>query len=61
MDALTGVITTVGNGLTVMVCVDVFTQPAALVPVMVYVVVAPTLQVTVAPVDALKPVAGDQL
>ena len=32
-----------------------------MVPVIVYVVVAVALQVTVAPVDALRPVAGDQL
>ena len=32
---LTGVITTVGNGFTVMVRVAVAVQPAALVPVMV--------------------------
>jgi hypothetical protein len=44
-----------------MVRVEVFTQPAALVPVTVYVVVEPTLHVTVAPVEALRPVAGDQL
>jgi hypothetical protein len=46
---------------TVIVCVFVPTQPAALVPVTVYVVVLVALQVTVAPVEALKPVAGLQL
>ena len=30
-------------------------------PVIVYVIVAVALQVTVAPVDALRPVAGDQV
>ena len=51
----------VGNGLTVTVAVVVPTQPAAEVPVMVYVVVEAGLAVTLAPVVALKPVAGDQV
>jgi hypothetical protein len=59
--AATGVTVNTGIGLTVIVCVRVPTQPAPLVPVTVYVVVDVALQVTVAPVDALKPVAGLQL
>ena len=52
---------TVGFGLidTVIVAVDV--QPAALVPVIVYVVVAVGQALTVAPVVALNAVAGDQV
>lgn len=50
---------TIGNGFTVTVTVPVFTHPAALVPVIVYVVVAVGLAVTLAPVVALNPVAGD--
>ena len=49
----------VGKGLTVTVTVDVPVQPFAPVPVIVYVVVAVGLAVTVAPVVALNPVAGD--
>jgi hypothetical protein len=49
----------VGSGLTVTTAVVVFTQPAAEVPVMVYVVVADGFAVTEDPVVALKPVAGD--
>ena len=56
----TGVIVTVGNGFTVTVTVAVLLHPAV-VPVTVYVVVAPGLAVTVAPVVADSPVAGDQL
>jgi len=48
---------TVGVGLTVTVTVAVFVQPPV-VPVTVYVVVVVTLLVTLAPVVALKPVAG---
>jgi hypothetical protein len=59
--AATGVTVNTGIGLTVIVCVFVPTQPAALVPVTVYVVVLVALQVTVAPVEALNPVAGFQL
>lgn len=44
---------------TVIVVVAVFTQPLALVPVTVYVLVALVLQVTGVPVDALRPVVGD--
>ena len=61
MDDDTGVTVSTGSALTVIVCVPVLTQPKALVPVIVYVLVAVALQVTVAPVDALRPVAGDQL
>ncbi len=50
----------VGNGFTVTVVVVVFTHPNALVPVIVYVVVPVGLAVTLVPVVALKPVAGDQ-
>jgi hypothetical protein len=50
-----------GNGFTVTVAVVVLLQPAALVPVMVYVVVEPGFAVTLAPVVADKPVAGDQV
>ena len=45
---------------TVIVIVLVLLQLLALVPVTVYVVVVVPVKVTVAPVDALKPVAGDQ-
>jgi hypothetical protein len=48
----------VGLGLTVTVPVAVAVQPAALVPVTVYVVVPPAVKVGLAPVDALKLVAG---
>jgi len=51
----------VGKGLIVTVVVPVPTQPAALVPVIVYVVVAAGFAVTLVPVVALNPVAGDQL
>ena len=51
-------ITIVGNGLTVIVCVPVLVQPAALEPVTVYVVVVVAVQVTGEPVVALKAVAG---
>jgi hypothetical protein len=56
-----GVMLTVGSGFTVMVTVVKFVQPAAVVPVTVYVVVAPGVAVTVAPVVWLSPVAGDQV
>ena len=46
---------------TVTVVVAVFIQPLLLVPVTVYVLVAVELQVNNAPVEALNPVAGDQL
>ena len=61
IDEETGVTVRTGSALTVIVLVAVLTQPDALVPVIVYVVVAVALQVTVAPVDAIRPVAGDQL
>jgi hypothetical protein len=51
----------VGIGLTVTVTVVVPTQPAALVPVTVYVVVAAGFAVTLVPVVADKPVAGDHV
>jgi len=45
----------------VTVVVTVPVHPAALVPVIVYVVVVVGLAVTLVPVVALNPVAGDQL
>ena len=45
---------------TVTVTEAVFVHPAALVPVMVYVVVALGFAVTVAPEVVLKPEGGDQ-
>lgn len=51
---------TVGTGFTDMVVVAVLLQPAALVPVTVYVRVAVVLQTTEAPVVALRPVDGVQ-
>ena len=50
----------VGSGFTVMVRVAVFTQPLALVPLTVYVVVTVGEAVTFAPVVTLRPVDGDQ-
>ena len=47
-----------GSGLTVTTAVAVRVQPAALVPVTVYDVVTVGHAFTVAPVVALKPVAG---
>ena len=61
IDEETGVTVRTGSELTVIDWVAVFTQPDALVPLIVYVVVVAALQVTVAPIDALRPVAGDQL
>ena len=58
---LTAVAVIVGIGLTVIVTVPVFTQPAALVPVIVYIVVLVALHVTVVPVVALSPAEGDQV
>ena len=55
-----GVIVTTGAGLTVTVTVFEFVQPLAPVPVTVYVVVVVGLAMTVDPVVALRPVAGDQ-
>jgi hypothetical protein len=52
---------TVGLGFTVTVPVAVAVHPAALVPVTVYVVVAPGVNVGLAPVDALKLVEGFQV
>ena len=49
----------VGIAFTVTVVVPIPTQPNALVPVIVYVVVVVGLAVTVVPVVALNPVAGD--
>lgn len=49
-----------GKALTVIVLVAVLVQPAALVPVTVYVVVVAGVAVTGVPVVALKSVAGDQ-
>ena len=51
----------VGFGLTVTVTVAVEVHPAALVPVIVYVVVDAGFAVTLAPVVALNPVAGDHV
>ena len=61
MLADTGVADTVGAEFTVIVCVAIPVQPAPLTPVIVYVVVADGDALTVAPVVALNPVAGDQL
>ena len=47
-----------GSGLTVTITEFVFTHPAAVVPVTVYVVVAEGLAVTEAPVVPLKPAAA---
>ena len=57
--AETGVTVRTGIGLTVINCVPVPVQPADN-PVTVYVLVAVVVQLTVVPVDALKPVAGVQ-
>jgi hypothetical protein len=46
---------------TVTFAVVVLVQPLASVPVMVYVVVLPAVNVTVVPVGALNPVVGDQV
>lgn len=46
---------------TVTIAVVVETQPAALVPVIVYVVVAAGVALTLVPVVALKPVDGDHV
>ena len=51
---------TVGGTFTITVTVADALHPAALVPITVYVVVVVGLAVTVAPVVALNPVAGDQ-
>lgn len=51
-------VTIVGSAFTNIVRVFVFTHPAALVPVTVYVLVVVEVQVTLAPVVALSPVAG---
>ena len=48
-----------GNGLIVTVTLDVSLHPDAFVPVTVYVVVIVGMAVTLAPVDADKPAAGD--
>ena len=48
-----------GNGFTVRVMLCVLVQPEELVPVTMYVTVLPGLAVTLAPVVALNPVAGD--
>ena len=50
-----------GVGFTVTVTVVVPTQPAALVPVIVYVVVEGGFAETLAPVVADKPVEGDHV
>lgn len=51
----------VGNAFTVTDIEAVLLQPAALVPVTVYVILLVGLAVTVAPVVAESPVAGDHL
>lgn len=56
-----GVTVTVGAVKTVIVNVAVLVQPPLVVPVMVYVVVEVAEQTTLAPVVALKPVAGNQV
>lgn len=48
-----------GKEFTVIAVLAVRTQPAALIPVTVYVAVAVPENVTVAPVDALRPADGD--
>jgi hypothetical protein len=58
--AAAAVTVTVGAGVTVIVCVRVPLQPDV-VPVTVYVAVVAPLNVTVAPVVALKPAAGDHV
>lgn len=55
------VVVIVGRAFTVIVRVAVLEQPRALMPVTVYVAVAVPEKVTVAPVLALRLVAGDQL
>jgi uncharacterized membrane protein (DUF4010 family) len=52
---------TTGNGLTETVVVDEPTHPKLLVPVTVYVVVADGVAVTLAPVVADRPVAGNHV
>jgi hypothetical protein len=59
MDAGVALAFTVGAVSTVTVTVDVELQPDV-VPVTVYVVVVAGVAVTLAPVVALRPVAGDQ-
>ena len=51
----------VGSVFTLTVTIAVLEQPAALVPVTVYVVVEPGLAVTLVPVVADKPVPGDHV
>lgn len=60
MAVLPGVAVTVGKGLTFIVVVPVLIQPAALVPVIVYVAVAVPEKVTGVPVDVLRFTDGDQ-
>jgi hypothetical protein len=57
-ETFTFVIDNVADGVTVTTTVAVFTQPEAAVPVTVYVVVPAGFAETVAPVVALRPVAG---
>ncbi len=57
----TALVVAVGNSFTVTVTVVEFVQPAALVPVIVYVVVMVGLAVVVEPVVELKVIDGDQL
>ena len=59
-EIFTSTIESVAAGVTVTVTVAVLIHPDAAVPVTVQVVVAAGLAETVAPVVALKPVAGDQ-
>ena len=58
---LTGLTVTVGIGFTVTLTVCVAIQPAAEVPVTVYVCEAPGLAVTLGPVVPLRPVLGAQV
>ena len=59
MDTGEGLIVMVGRGFTVTVDVAVFWQPLISLSVTVYTFVAAGFAVTVAPVVALKPAAGD--
>jgi hypothetical protein len=61
IEGAVGVTDTVNEGVTVTVTVVVDEQPDPSIPVTVYVVVVAGFAVTVAPVVALRPVAGLQV